>query len=179
MKRHSRNRLFVDPKVQGMLMLRCLAYWACMLMTITVLLITWRSMSGPAKIFYEHFDELWLQYKLPFMATLFLLPLLLFDIAKLSNRFVGPMIRLRRALRDLANGEPIRLIHFRAGDYWSEVADEFNGVAARVQMMEKKIEKLEAQLLAAAAAPTELTNEEETSEPTPRDYKPELKLVAI
>jgi hypothetical protein len=179
MKRHSRNRLFVDPKVQGMLMLRCLAYWAAMLMTITVLLITWRSMSGPAKIFYEHFDELWMQYKLPFMATLFLLPLVMFDIAKLSNRFVGPMIRLRRALREMANGESSRLIHFRAGDYWSEVADEFNSVAARVQMMEKKIAKLEAELHGTAAAPAELTNEDNANEPTPRDFKPELKLVAI
>lgn len=175
MKRHSRNRLFIDPKVQGMLMLRCLAYWAAMLMTITVLLITWRSMSGPAKIFYEHFDELWLQYKMPFMATVFLLPLLLFDIAKLSNRFVGPVIRLRRALREMANGEPIRLIHFRAGDYWSEVADEFNAMAARVQLMEKKIVRLEAELLGETAT----TKEPTEHDAPPRGDKPDLKLVAI
>lgn len=156
-------------------MLRCLGYWAAMLMTITVLLITWRSMSGPAKIFYEHFDELWYQYKMPFMATVFLLPLVLFDIAKLSNRFVGPMIRLRRALREMANGEPIRLIHFRAGDYWSEVADEFNSVAARVQAMEKKIARLEAELIAQEAAPA-ATAEHDSP---PRGEKPDLKLVAI
>jgi hypothetical protein len=175
MKRHSRNRLFIDPQVQGMLMLRCLGYWAAMLMTITVLLITWRSMSGPAKIFYEHFDELWHQYQMPFMATLFLMPLVLFDIAKLSNRFVGPMIRLRRALREMAHGEPIRLIHFRAGDYWSEVADEFNGVAARVQAMELKISRLEAELIAQGPAP--IASAENDS--PPRGEKPELKLVAI
>ncbi len=175
MKRHSRNRLFVDPKVQGMLMLRCLAYWAAMLMTITVLLITWRSMSGPAKIFYEHFDELWQQYQMPFLATLFLLPLLLFDIAKLSNRFVGPVIRLRRALREMANGDPIRLIHFRAGDFWSEVADDYNAMAARVMLMEKKIERLEAELLGEAFG-TKNVSESETPS---RDDKPELKLVAI
>jgi len=158
-----------------MLMLRCLGYWAAMLMTITVLLITWRSMSGPAKIFYEHFDELWLQYKMPFIATVFLLPLVLFDIAKLSNRFVGPMIRLRRALRDMANGEPIRLIHFRAGDYWSEVADEFNAVATRVQIMEQKIARLEAELLGQSGS-VEATSEYDAP---PRDQKPDLKLVAI
>jgi len=179
MKRHFRYRLFVDQKVQGMLMLRCLSYWAAILMTITVLLITWRSMSGPAKIFYEHFDELWNQYKLPFMASLFLLPLLLFDVAKLSNRFVGPMVRLRRSLHDLAHGEPIRLIHFRAGDYWSEVADEFNGVAARVQIMEKTIAKLEAELRAAQGASAELTPEEELCESLSHTDKPQLKLVAI
>lgn len=175
MKRHSRNRLFIDPQVQGMLMLRCLGYWAAMLMTVTVLLITWRSMSGPAKIFYEHFDELWAQYQMPFLATVFLLPLVLFDIAKLSNRFVGPMIRLRRALREMANGEPIRLIHFRAGDYWSEVADEYNCVAARVQAMERQIAKLEAALYGQAAQTT-ATPDHDTP---PRGEKPELKLVAI
>jgi hypothetical protein len=175
MKRHSRNRLFIDPQIQGMLMVRCLGYWAAMLMTVTVLLITWRSMSGPAKIFYEHFDELWAQYQLPFIATVFLLPLVLLDIAKLSNRFVGPMIRLRRALREMANGEPIRLIHFRAGDYWSEVADEFNAVATRVQYMEKKIAKLEAALYGEAEPTAEIPDQETP----PRGEKPELKLVAI
>lgn len=175
MKRYSRNRLFIDPKVQGMLMLRCLGYWAAMLMTITVLLITWRSMSGPAKIFYEHFDELWFQYKMPFMATVFLLPLLLFDIAKLSNRFVGPVIRLRRALREMANGDPIRLIHFRAGDFWSEVADEFNAVAARVQMLERKLAKYEGTEHEQEPASAETA---EYNAPA-RDQKPDLKLVAI
>lgn len=175
MKRHSRNRLFIDPQIQGMLMVRCLGYWAAMLMTVTVLLITFRSMSGPAKIFYEHFDELWAQYQLPFIATVFLLPLVLLDIAKLSNRFVGPMVRLRRALREMANGEPIRLIHFRAGDYWSEVADEFNAVATRVQLMEKKLAKLEAALYG-EAEPAAATADEAR---LPHGEKPELKLVAI
>ena len=81
----------------------------------------------------------------------------------------------RRALREMANGEPVRLIHFRAGDFWSEVADEFNAVAARVQLMEKKISRLEAALLGEAA----VTNESPAQDTPSRGDKPDLKLVVI
>ena len=37
-------------------------------------------------------------------------------------------------MRQLARGERVEPIEFRNSDYWSEFADEFNAIAARLQM---------------------------------------------
>ena len=64
------------------------------------------------------------------MASLLLLPGVIFDLVRLSNRFAGPMFRLRRSMHDLAQGKPVDAVHFRHGDFWQEFADDFNTIAA-------------------------------------------------
>lgn len=51
---------------------------------------------------------------------------------RLTNRFAGPIVRLRKALRSIANGEDITELKLRSGDYWFEMADEFNSVMQRL-----------------------------------------------
>jgi hypothetical protein len=58
----------------------------------------------------------------------------------LSNRFVGPLVRLRRSMRKLARGEHVDPICFRDNDFWHDFANEFNAVAARVQKESPKAE---------------------------------------
>ena len=128
-----RKRLFVDPKVQGALVLRVILYWVVCLITITLMLLCWRILTGPARAFYQHFDEMWFYYGPALLASLLLLPLVLVDLVRFSTRFVGPFLRLRRAMRGLARGEHVEPIEFRRGDFWKEFADEFNAVVARVQ----------------------------------------------
>ena len=43
------------------------------------------------------------------------------------------MIRLRRALHDLANGREVAPIHFRKRDFWQEMANDFNRIAKQIQ----------------------------------------------
>ena len=53
------------------------------------------------------------------------------DCLRLSNRFAGPMVRLRVAMQGLANGEPVKPVKLRDGDFWCEFAADFNRVLAR------------------------------------------------
>ena len=128
-----RKRLFVDPKVQGALVVRVILYWVVCLITITLMLICWRIVTGPARPFYTHFDDLWFFHGPAVIASFILLPLVVLDIVRLSNRFAGPMLRLRRSLRALARGEHVEPLEFRDADYWHEFADEFNALLKRVQ----------------------------------------------
>jgi len=128
-----RKRLFVDPKVQGALVGRVILYWVVCLITITLMLICWRIVTGPARPFYTHFDDLWFFHGPAVIASFILLPLVVLDIVRLSNRFAGPMLRLRRSMRALARGEHVEPLEFRDADYWHEVAEEFNAVLKRVQ----------------------------------------------
>ncbi len=128
-----RKRLFVDPKVQGALVARVVFYWVLCLITITLMLLCWRIVTGPARIFYTHFDDMWFYYGPALVASLLLLPLVVIDIVRLSNRFAGPMLRLRRSLRALGRGEEVEPLEFRGADFWQEFAEDFNAVLRRVQ----------------------------------------------
>ncbi len=126
-----RRRLFVDSKVQGALLLRVFFYWVVCLITITLMLLCWSILRTP-RMFYTHFDDMWFHYGPALIASFILLPMVLVDIIRLSNRFAGPLMRLRREMRALARGEEVRAIHFRESDFWQEFADEFNVIAAKM-----------------------------------------------
>jgi hypothetical protein len=132
-RKKPRKRLFVDPKVQGALVLRAMLYWAVCLMTIMLMLLCWRIITGPARMFYTHLDDMWFHFGPALVASTLLLPLVILDMIRLSNRFAGPLLRLRRSMRALARGEHVEPIEVRDGDFWKDFADEFNAVAARVQ----------------------------------------------
>ncbi len=127
-----RKRLFVDPKVQGTLVIRVLSYWIVCLVTVTLMLLCWSVLCTP-RLFYTHLDDMWFHYGAALVASLILLPMVIVDIIRVTNRFAGPMLRLRRSMRALARGEHVEPIRFREGDFWKEFADEFNAVVARVQ----------------------------------------------
>lgn len=127
-KKVSRKRLFVDPKVQGVLIVRGVMYWVFCLITIALLLLCYRIVTGPARMFYTHFSDMWFFYGPAAIASFALLPLVVMDIIRISNRFVGPLIRLRRSMRALANGEDVEPLEFRESDFWQEFAEEFNAI---------------------------------------------------
>jgi hypothetical protein len=134
-----RKQLFVDTKVQGALVLRVLLYWLVCLITITLMLLCWSIIRTP-RMFYAHLDDMWFHYGPALIASLVLLPMVVVDIIRVSNRFAGPLVRLRRGMRALARGEHVEPIKFRQGDFWQEFAEEFNAVAARVQGESSKAE---------------------------------------
>ena len=133
-----RRQYFVDPKVQGAIVVRCLMYWGACLLTTFVMLFFWSLLTGPARLSWMTIDQLWFSYGPAFIASLLLLPLVLWDILKMTNRFAGPVLRLRRELKKLANGEHVNPLFFRDGDYWRDVAADFNRLVVRVKELEAK-----------------------------------------
>ncbi len=128
-----RKQIFVDPKVQGSLVFRVIAYWTVCLLTILAMVLCWRMLTGPARPPITHLDDMWFQLGPALIASFILLPLVIYDIVRISNRFTGPLLRLRRCMRALAAGEQVKPIQFREGDFWKDLAKDFNAVAARVQ----------------------------------------------
>ena len=128
-----RHFVFVDPKVQGALVIRVALYWLLCLVTMALMLLCWRILTEPIELFFTHFRQLWLFFGPAAIASFLLLPLVLLDVIRLSNRFTGPVVRLRRTMRALARGEHVQPIEFREGDFWQEFAAEFNELAARTQ----------------------------------------------
>lgn len=130
---HKRRQLFVDPRVQGALVLKTVLYWIMCVVAITLMLLCWRIVTGPARMFYTHFEDMWFHFGPALVASFLVLPLVVYDMVRMSNRFCGPLFRLRRSLRALARGEPVAPISFRDGDFWPEIAQEFNALLVRLQ----------------------------------------------
>jgi hypothetical protein len=133
MSKVKRNQMFVDRKVQGTVVARTTLYWLLSLLTIFLSVICWRIVTGPARMFYTHLDEMWFLYSPVLIALVLLLPILVFDMVAISNRFAGPMVRLRRAMRQAADGETVEPVVFRDNDFWREFADDFNRLLSRLQ----------------------------------------------
>ena len=141
-----RKHLFVDPSVQGALISRVVLYWFVCLLSITLMLLCWRIMTGPPRFFATHLKEMWYSYAPAVIASFLLLPLVVVDVLRLSNRFVGPLLRLRRSMRQLGRGEEVEPIEFREADFWPEFADEFNAIRLRMQLLSTELAKAKTKL---------------------------------
>ena len=139
-KKHLRKRLFVDPKVQGALIARVVLYWVLCLIGMTLMLLCWQIATGPRQPFLLHLADLWSHYGPALIASFVLLPLVIVDIIRFSNRIVGPLFRLRRSMRELARGQYVEQLEFRNDDFWQEVANEFNTISAHLPVAAERDE---------------------------------------
>ncbi len=135
-----RKRMFVDYQVQGALIVRVVLYWLTCLLSMMLLLLGWGILADPFHPLNAHLTRVWELYRPAAVASLLLLPIVIFDLVRLSNRFAGPMFRLRRSMHDLAQGKPVALLRFRHGDFWQEFADDFNTIAAQMEEANHKTE---------------------------------------
>lgn len=81
-----------------------------------------------------------------------ILPLVMFDIVRLSNLFVGPIYRLRKHLNTLAEDPYCPPLKFRDGDYWHDLSVPINSMHAESinvrkenQQLKQKIDQLTAE----------------------------------
>ncbi len=157
-----RKQFLVEKKVQLTLGLRIVAQWFVFL-AVSIVVTTFLYMPS-------NLDQtLWQDFKvavfsqLPSITVFFaLLPWFIHDSLKLSNRFAGPMVRLRGAIIQLAQGDESHSLTFRRGDYWTDIASEFNKLRERV--LDERAQ-LEPQVDTAQAETTD--TEEEGTLPLP------------
>ncbi|MGI8979677.1 MAG: hypothetical protein ACR2FY_10650 [Pirellulaceae bacterium] len=131
-----RRRIFlVDSKVQGALMVRVAAYWVYCLFTITLMLVWWDMFAGPPRPFMLVLGDVYQRFAPGAAASFLILPLVVMDVLRLSNRFAGPARRLKNALCELGEGKETRPLLFRDNDFWQETAAEFNRVNDRIKQL--------------------------------------------
>ena len=126
----------VDKKVQGALLARAARYWVLSVTLVTTLTIVgWLFVSpGIAAMIQlrQQLPSLLGAVLVACMASIVVLPVILLDLARFMNRFVGPVLSLRRSLRQAAAGETVAPMKFRDDDYWQDLASDFNQVMDRL-----------------------------------------------
>lgn len=149
-----RKRLFVDKQVQGALLKRIVVYWCFSVLAVCLFVLCVRAITTPDGSFLDYFafGEFFTRYGVVVLASLALVPLIMLDALAISNRFAGPLYRMRHSMRALAAGEHVEPVKFRDKDYWQNVAEEFNAVAKYVDELKQQI----ADAKAAAGKPRDL-----------------------
>src|SRR5690606_13006962 len=71
------------------------------------------------------FGRYWVPTMMAFGA---MLPIAGLYLIRFTHRFVGPIVRLRRLMRELADGQTLQPVKFREKDHWHDLAYEFNRV---------------------------------------------------
>ena len=167
-KNFKRNRLFIDAEVQGALLRRTLLYWFLGVFGLLAMLTIWEVVQRPELTLGEAFYACWLQSSPVVGVSLILLPVIMYDILKMSNRVAGPLFRFQQEMKKLANGkgdemEPLR---FRGGDFWGDLAKEYNRIVNQVRNQD---ERLKEYFNKANEALPESPANEETRESVPKE----------
>ena len=129
-----RKSSYIPRSVQRSLFWRAVWHWSFLLKGTLGILLVWQHMIGePYQTIPERFAETWDRFAPCFVILMIVLPVVIYDTVKFSNRVAGPLYRLRRALESLANREPVAPIRFRKGDFCQDLAEYFNTALARIQ----------------------------------------------
>jgi hypothetical protein len=125
-----RRRLFVDFKLQGALLVHTLIYWLYCLLSVSLIALCWIIFVQRPETSSQLFSTLWMNFGPALIGSLVLLPIVLMDCLRLSNRFAGPMVRIQSAMKQLADGETAAPVHLRDHDFWHEFSQNLNRVIA-------------------------------------------------
>ncbi len=130
--RNERKKVWIHS-FQTRLFVRIAVYWLIYLITVWNFLFVWRLLEeGPGNPL-EQYGRFLADYYPVLILLVVLLPIAAWDMVKLAHRVVGPLVRFRQVIQDVAAGEPVRPIRLRQGDYLGEMRDEFNQMLATLQ----------------------------------------------
>ncbi len=131
---NKRKKTYVDSHVQGRLIRRIMVHWCIFFFVTCGLFAIMNALGGDPGV--SIWERLWGDTSTMVMAGLVILclfPAFALDTVRFSNRFVGPISRLRSSLRELGETGTTEKIKFRGDDFWTEMADAFNQVIDQVE----------------------------------------------
>ena len=126
MAKRDRKNYWVDGQIQGALAMRIVIHWLIFAVIASVLTFTMQFLGDPLLPVSEHLRNVWQNQGIFGLVILMLMPLFLYDSVRLSHRFAGPIVRMRREINNLAAGNQPTHLKFRDGDFWTGLADDFN-----------------------------------------------------
>jgi hypothetical protein len=134
MDSNRRKTRYIPSSVQASLLGRAVFHWTFLLSSTLLILVCWQYLIGePHQTLGSCLGDTWQRFGPCFVVLLMVLPVVVHDTVKFSNRLAGPLLRLGRAMESLANNEPVGPIRFRKGDFCQELAEYFNTALLQFQ----------------------------------------------
>jgi nitrogen fixation/metabolism regulation signal transduction histidine kinase len=150
MSKPRRTKHFIDSCVQGTLARRIIVHWLVFLAVGSLVAFILQVLSNPFRPLAAHAQDMWWTHG-PFLLVMaFLLPVFVMDTIKLSHRFAGPIYSLRRAIREITQGEKARRLKFRKRDFWHDLANDYNEMLMKLELLEENDQAAEKKELVAS-----------------------------
>jgi signal transduction histidine kinase len=141
-RRTQRKTYMIDREVQGGLIGKAACYWLLSLAVVGSLnILGWIFVAPGVDVLVQmrqHLPSFFGTLVVAIASSLIVLPVLLYDLTKYTNRFAGPIYRLQRGMNDVAEGKFVPPMVFRKGDSWQDLADSFNRIVARLEVLEQR-----------------------------------------
>ncbi len=151
---NKRKTVLVEKQIQGALGRRIAAHWFIFLGLSVSVTCSLQVLSN-----FEQ-ANLWSRLQAAMMSQvgsiavlMALLPWFIHDSLKLSNRFAGPMVRLKKSIIELTNEYETPPVVFRSGDFWQEIATSFNELRLRVITEREQLAKAKSDRLSEPVEP--------------------------
>ena len=156
-----RHHFLIDPKVQWAIIRRMMMHWSLTVLALLAIGIGVQlTYASESRTFMEAMKNSFTA-QLPLLCVmLMLVPVYVWDVVKLSHRFAGPLLRLRRILPDLGDGRRASHLRFRPNDFWQETAIDFNHFYEQHLALKDRCEHLQSELSAARADADKPSNAE-------------------
>ncbi|WP_233215535.1 hypothetical protein [Rhodopirellula bahusiensis] len=134
--RKDRSTTVVDRTVQYGVVRKIAFHWIVLFVCNSIALLLWLRLFEQPDLSWQQSLEDCVRRFLPFfLISLALIPAFVLDTLKLTNRFAGPIMRLRTEILNAAEGRPVTPLKFRTNDFWKDVADSFNSMAQRTGLL--------------------------------------------
>ena len=132
---NKRKSKLID-RVQSNIVKRILFYWAAGLVFVTMVLSMISVVGDPSQLFTTHVANTWIRHWPLFACSLALLPFVVYDLCRFSNRFVGPIHRIREELKAFEDDGEMGEIRLRSNDFWTDLPEGINRLNERVKQLQ-------------------------------------------
>ena len=137
--RNRRSRRFVHPRIQMALVLQSLRQWSLFLLALVGMLWGLEYFTHGAQLSaLECLGKMWGRFGVALVVLIPLLPAIIYDSIRISNRFVGPLVRLRNAMQRASRGEKVAPLECRRNDIAEDFFKAFNEMLPRVRQGEER-----------------------------------------
>lgn len=129
-----RKQVYVNRSIQGTVMKRFAVYWLGYHLTLwhSMLLYGYfrglmlRSDPNGGMGFWQYYGKFFEANHTVLLCCVAVCPLLLWDTLRVTHRIAGPIVRFKKALKQLSRGEYVGPIQLREHDLMDDLKDAFN-----------------------------------------------------
>lgn len=137
-----REKVWIDRNVQGVLVGRVVLYWVLAMLYVGLGSACFQYYQHPDWTLLSHAKILFNQFWPWLPSAVLCLPLVAFDVVRLSNGFAGPIYRLRKHLDELNENPNCRPLSFRDDDYWQDLTEPVHCLQAELLTLRAELVRL-------------------------------------
>jgi hypothetical protein len=129
-----RKQLYVSNSIQGTVIGRFAVYWVGYHMTLFHGMLLYgflrgnvlRSVTGGGMTFWDYYVKFFAANNSILICAALIAPILLWDTLIVTHRIAGPVVRFKKALKQLSQGEEVAPIKLREKDLMVDLKEAFN-----------------------------------------------------